>query len=78
MMPLVLTEHEGKAAVNASYFSSVNPTDGKCLQEKYSDRFSDCDFGLLANLYACDGQPGKVRVRKDTFYSCILFIHTEL
>lgn len=59
-MPLVLTEHEGKPAVNASYFSSVDPADGKCLLEKYSDRFCDCNFGLLANLYACDGHPGKV------------------
>lgn len=67
-MPLVLTEHEGKSAVNASYFASINPADGKCLQEKYSDRFCDCDFGLLANLYACKGQPGKVR-ESDTFYS---------
>lgn len=63
LVPLVLTEHEGKPAVNASYFSSINPADGKCLQEKYSNRFCDCDFGLLANLYACKGQPGKVRVR---------------
>lgn len=61
LMPLVLTESEGKSAVNASYFASINPEDGKCLQEKYSDRFSDCDFGLLANLYACEGKPGKVR-----------------
>nr|ADO27824.1 ester hydrolase c11orf54-like protein [Ictalurus furcatus] len=78
LMPLVLTEHEGKPAVNASYFSSVNPADGKCLQEKYSDRFCDCDFGLLANLYACEGQPGKVmevrasrRTGEDSLVSCM-------
>ncbi|KAM6969797.1 ester hydrolase C11orf54 homolog isoform 2-T2 [Aplochiton taeniatus] len=60
MMPLVLTEAEGRPAVNSSYMSSINPADGKGLQEKYSDRFSGCDFGLLANLYACEGKPGKV------------------
>ncbi|XP_030648286.1 ester hydrolase C11orf54 homolog [Chanos chanos] len=60
LMPLVLTEAEGRPAVNGSYFSSINPKDGKCLQEKYSDRFHDCDFGLLGNLYACEGKPGKV------------------
>lgn len=60
-MPLVLTEAEGRPAVNASYFSSINPVDGKCLLEKYSNRFHDCDVGLLANLYACEGKPGKVK-----------------
>lgn len=59
-MPLVLTEAEGRPAVNSSYFSSINPADGQCLQEKYSDKYSDCSFGLLGNLYACEGKPGKV------------------
>lgn len=59
-MPLVLTEAEGRRAVNSSYFSSINPVDGKGLQEKYSDKFSDCNFGLLGNLYACEGKSGKV------------------
>ncbi|MBN3278985.1 CK054 hydrolase, partial [Polyodon spathula] len=61
LMPVVQTEGEGKAAVNSSYYSTINPSDGACLQEKYSDKYSDCDFGLLANLYACEGKPGKVR-----------------
>ncbi|XP_056140748.1 ester hydrolase C11orf54 homolog isoform X2 [Lampris incognitus] len=60
LMPLVLTEAEGRPAVNGSYWSSINPADGQCLQEKYSDKFSDCNFGLLANLYACEGKPGQV------------------
>ncbi|RXM97738.1 Ester hydrolase C11orf54-like, partial [Acipenser ruthenus] len=47
-------------AVNGSYYSTINPADGACLQEKYSEKYSDCDFGLLANLYACEGKPGKV------------------
>ncbi|XP_029924512.1 ester hydrolase C11orf54 homolog [Myripristis murdjan] len=60
LMPLVLTEAEGRPAVNSSYFSSINPADGQCLQERYSEKFSDCKFGLLGNLYACEGKPGKV------------------
>ncbi|XP_063060134.1 ester hydrolase C11orf54 homolog [Engraulis encrasicolus] len=78
LMPLVLTESEGKPAVNGSYFASINPVDGKCLQERYSDRFHDCDFGLLANLYACEGKPGKVlevrasrRTGQDSLVSCM-------
>uniref|UniRef100_A0A3P9MKJ8 Chromosome 11 open reading frame 54 n=1 Tax=Oryzias latipes TaxID=8090 RepID=A0A3P9MKJ8_ORYLA len=59
LMPLVLTEAEGRPAVNSSYFSSINPADGQCLLEKYSQKFSDCNFGLLGNLYACEGKPGK-------------------
>ncbi|XP_061819325.1 ester hydrolase C11orf54 homolog isoform X1 [Nerophis lumbriciformis] len=60
LIPLVLTESEGRPAVNSSYFSSINPADGQCLQERYSDKFSDCNFALLGNLYACEGKPGKV------------------
>lgn len=78
LMPLVLTESEGKSAVNASYFSSINPKDGKCLLEKYSDKFNDCDFGLLANLYACEGKPGKVievrankRIGQESLVTCM-------
>ncbi|KAM9846739.1 ester hydrolase C11orf54 homolog [Aulostomus maculatus] len=69
LMPLVLTEADGRPAVNSSYFSSINPADGQCLQEKYCDKFSDCNFGLLGNLYACEGRSGKVievRVKKRT------------
>ncbi|KAK7915865.1 hypothetical protein WMY93_011626 [Mugilogobius chulae] len=69
LMPLVLTAAEGRPAVNGSYFSCISPVDNKCLQEKYSDKFSDCHFGLLANLYACEGKPGKVlevRAKKRT------------
>ncbi|KAL0994425.1 hypothetical protein UPYG_G00122040 [Umbra pygmaea] len=60
LMPLVLTEDEGRPAVNASWLSSINPAGGQCLLEKYSDQFPDCNFGLLANLFACEGKPGKV------------------
>ncbi|KAK2828763.1 hypothetical protein Q5P01_019797 [Channa striata] len=69
LMPLVLTEAEGRPAVNSSYFSCINPANGQCLQEKYSDRFSECNFSLLGNLYACEGNSGKVievRAKKRT------------
>lgn len=68
-MPVILTEAEGKPAVNSSYFSSINPADGKCLLEKYKDKFSDCNFGLMGNLFACEGKSGKVievRAKKRT------------
>ncbi|XP_072301675.1 ester hydrolase C11orf54 homolog [Eucyclogobius newberryi] len=69
LMPLVLTAAEGRPAVNGSYFSSINPVDDQCLQEKYCNKFSDCHFGLMANVYACEGKPGKVievRAKKRT------------
>ncbi|XP_035290074.1 ester hydrolase C11orf54 homolog [Anguilla anguilla] len=78
LMPLVLTESGGKPAVNSSYLSSINPGEGTCLLEKYSDKYSDCDFGLLANLYACEGKPGKVlevkasrRTGGDSLVTCL-------
>nr|XP_057943284.1 ester hydrolase C11orf54 homolog [Doryrhamphus excisus] len=69
LIPLVRTEAEGRPAVNSSYLASINPADGQCLQEKYSQKFSDCNFGMLGNLYACEGRPGKVievRAKKRT------------
>ncbi|XP_053703722.1 ester hydrolase C11orf54 homolog [Synchiropus splendidus] len=60
LIPQVLTEGKGHPGVNNSYYASINPKDGQCLQEKYCDKFSDCKFGLLGNLYACEGRPGKV------------------
>uniref|UniRef100_A0A8C6UL09 Chromosome 11 open reading frame 54 n=1 Tax=Neogobius melanostomus TaxID=47308 RepID=A0A8C6UL09_9GOBI len=71
MMPLVLTEVEGRPAVNGSYFSSINPTNGQCLQEKYSDKFSDCHFGLMANLYACHRGPGQAADRRTSIVTAL-------
>ncbi|XP_029468543.1 ester hydrolase C11orf54 homolog isoform X3 [Rhinatrema bivittatum] len=48
-----------KAAVNGSYVARISPAGGGCVLEKYSDRYTDCDFGLLSNLYASRGEPGK-------------------
>lgn len=69
LVPLVQTESEGKPAINSSYFSTINPADGQCLLEKFSDKHSGCNFGLLGNLYACEGKTGKVlevRVKRRT------------
>ena len=76
LMPLVLTEAEGRPAVNRSYISSINPADGQCLQEKYGDKSSDCNFGLLGNLYACEGKAGKVSLTfKNKAFSSLLIMN---
>lgn len=59
-MLLVQTESEHKPPVNGSYFARVNPADGGCLLEKYSEKYHDFGCALLANLFASEGQPGKV------------------
>lgn len=64
------TESEHKSPVNGSYFAHVNPADGGCLLEKYSEKYHDFGCALLANLFASEGQPGKVIfVHKDTVFS---------
>ncbi|XP_048699035.1 ester hydrolase C11orf54 homolog isoform X2 [Lepidochelys kempii] len=77
-IPVVQAESEQKPAVNASYTAQINPADGGCLLEKYSKKYSDCEFGLLANLYASQGQPGKVievrangRTGQHNFVTCM-------
>lgn len=60
LIPIVQTKSEKKPAVNGSYIAQINPADKGCLLEKYSSKYTDCEFGLLANLYASEGQPGKV------------------
>uniref|UniRef100_A0A2K5JP17 DUF1907 domain-containing protein n=1 Tax=Colobus angolensis palliatus TaxID=336983 RepID=A0A2K5JP17_COLAP len=59
-MPVIQTESEHKPPVNGSYFAHVNPADGECLLEKYSEKRHDFECALLANLFASEGQPGKV------------------
>lgn len=59
-MPVIQTESEHKHPVNGSYFARVNPADGGCLLEKYSEKCHDFGCALLANLFASEGQPGKV------------------
>ncbi|XP_069083023.1 ester hydrolase C11orf54 homolog isoform X1 [Pleurodeles waltl] len=70
------TEHE--PAINGSYLARVNPSDGTYVLEKYSEKYSDCNFGLMAHLYASEGKTGKVievkantRTGEDNFVSCM-------
>ncbi|MEE6518600.1 hypothetical protein FKM82_029702 [Ascaphus truei] len=74
----VQAESTTTPAVNGNYVAHINPADGGCLLEKYSDKYSDCDFGLLSNVYASEGKPGKVlevnvkkRTGEDNFVSCM-------
>lgn len=59
-MPIVQTASENNRPVNESYFARINPADGSCLLEKYSQKYHDFGCALLANLFASEGQPGKV------------------
>lgn len=59
-MPIVQAENEHRPAVNASYFACINPADGGCLLQKYSEKHDDFGCALLANLFASEGKPGKV------------------
>ncbi|XP_068936328.1 ester hydrolase C11orf54 homolog isoform X6 [Petaurus breviceps papuanus] len=77
-MPIVQTKSDHKPAVNGSYFAQINPVDGGCLLEKYSKKYDDFGFALLANLFASEGQPGKVievkakgRTGKHNFVTCM-------
>uniref|UniRef100_A0A8B9PWN5 Chromosome 11 open reading frame 54 n=1 Tax=Apteryx owenii TaxID=8824 RepID=A0A8B9PWN5_APTOW len=78
LIPIVQAKSEKKPAVNGSYIAQINPADKGCLLEKYSSKYTDCEFGLLANLYASEGQPGKVievkaneRTGELNFVSCL-------
>lgn len=78
LVPIVKATNETKPAVNGSYLAKINPENGGCLLEKYSTKYHDCEFGLLANLYASEGLPGKVievkanrRTGELNFISCM-------
>ncbi|XP_027435626.1 ester hydrolase C11orf54 homolog isoform X2 [Zalophus californianus] len=77
-MPVIQTESEHKPPVNGSYFARVNPADGGCLLEKYSEKHHDFGCALLANLFASEGHSGKVievkakrRTGKLNFVTCM-------
>ncbi|KAG9464735.1 hypothetical protein GDO78_019462 [Eleutherodactylus coqui] len=74
----IKTESASSPTVNGNYIASINTADNSCLLEKYKERSSDHDFGLLSNLYASEGNPGKVievkvkrRTGNDNFVSCM-------
>ncbi|XP_074160634.1 ester hydrolase C11orf54 homolog [Sminthopsis crassicaudata] len=77
-MPIVQTKSDHKPAVNGSYFAQINPEDGGCLLEKYNKKYNDFGFALLANLFANEGQSGKVievkakgRTGEHNFVTCM-------
>nr|XP_056714517.1 ester hydrolase C11orf54 homolog [Euleptes europaea] len=78
LVPIVQAQNENKPAINGSYVARINPAADGYLLEKYSTKHHDCEFGLLANLYASEGLPGKVievkanrRTGEQNFISCI-------
>uniref|UniRef100_A0A8D0BTA0 Chromosome 11 open reading frame 54 n=1 Tax=Salvator merianae TaxID=96440 RepID=A0A8D0BTA0_SALMN len=78
LIPIVQAKTEEKPAINGSYIAKINPEDSGCLLEKYSAKYNDCEFGLLANLFASEGLPGEVievktsrRTGEQNFISCI-------
>ncbi|XP_063161995.1 ester hydrolase C11orf54 homolog isoform X2 [Candoia aspera] len=78
LIPIVQAEKENRAAINGSYIAMINPENESCLLQKYSSLHNDCEFGLLANLYASEGLPGEVievranrRIGEQNFISCI-------
>ncbi|MBZ3884745.1 Ester hydrolase C11orf54 [Sciurus carolinensis] len=71
-MPVIQAESEHNPPVNGSYFARINPADGGCLLEKYSQKYHDFGCALLANLFASEGQPGKgfdLRLEHTHFFS---------
>ncbi|TKC47919.1 hypothetical protein EI555_012961 [Monodon monoceros] len=70
-MPVVQTESEHKPPVNGSYFAHVNSADGGCLLEKYSEKYHDLGFALLANLFA-KGKSEDSYIMPAEFSSCPL------
>lgn len=71
-MPIVQTESEHNPPVNGSYFSYINPADGGYLLEKYNKKYHDFGCALMANLFASEGQPGKVilSIKNIVFFKC--------
>ncbi|KAM8976507.1 ester hydrolase C11orf54 homolog [Pelodytes ibericus] len=74
----VQAETDTTPSVNGNYVASISPEDGSCLLKKYRDINSDDEFGLLSNLYASEGKPGKVievkvkkRIGEENFVSCM-------
>lgn len=64
---------------NGTHYAFVNEnSEGRCRLERVVDNDNETTFALLANLYVCEGKPGKVikvRAKKRTgkldFISCM-------
>lgn len=63
---------------NGTRYAFVNKSTGECILERVVKDKDETTFALLANLYVCEGKPGKVikvRAKKRTgkldFISCM-------
>lgn len=66
------------AVANGTHYSFVNKSTGECILQRVPANEDESTFALLANLYICEGKPGKVirvRAKKRTgkldFISCM-------
>lgn len=66
------------AVANGTHYSFVNKSTGECILQRVVANEDETTFALLANLYICEGKPGKVirvRAKKRTskldFISCM-------
>jgi len=63
---------------NETHYAFVNKTNGECILHRIVANENETTFALLANLYVCEGKPGKVikvhakkRTGKLDFISCM-------
>lgn len=63
---------------NGTHYAFVNKSNGECILERIVANEDETTFSLMANLYVCEGNPGKVirvRAKKRTgkldFISCM-------
>ncbi|XP_011867594.1 PREDICTED: ester hydrolase C11orf54 homolog [Vollenhovia emeryi] len=63
---------------NGTHYAFVNKSTGECILERVAADKDETTFALLANLYVCEGKPGKVikvRAKKRTgnldFIACM-------
>ncbi|KAG5313612.1 CK054 hydrolase, partial [Acromyrmex insinuator] len=68
----------GMGVANGTHYAFVNKSNGECILERIVANEDETTFALLANLYVCEGKPGKiikVRAKKRTgnldFISCM-------
>jgi hypothetical protein len=68
----------GMGVANGTHYAFVSKSTGQCILERVVANEDETTFALLANLYVCEGKPGKVikvRAKKRTgnldFISCM-------
>lgn len=68
----------GMGVANGTHYAFVNKSNGECRLERILANEDETTFALMANLYICEGKPGKVikvRAKKRTgkldFIACM-------